>query len=358
VAVGTRHVTIVGVGIIGLSCARYLQRDGHQVTVLDGVGPGEGASKSNAGYISSSACIPVSTPGIVRRVPPMLVDPLAPLAIRWTYLPWLAPWLLRFVRAGSPDRVEAISVALAHLLRLVHASYRDLTEGSEAAVLLRPGGVLYTYETDESFAGAQWGLDLRCCRGIDFTVLHGDEVRQCEPAVSPSVQHGVLYPHTMFCVDPHALVRAFADDVSRARGEIVRATVLDIEMRPQGPRAVRTLAGRRSVDVLVIAAGAWSKRLVARVGHRVPLDTERGYVADLPRMAPMPQIAVLSGDHSVATTPMASGLRLSGTVELAGLRGRPNFAPGAQPRHCRATRVRRSQRQWGGLLDGIPSVDP
>jgi D-amino-acid dehydrogenase len=68
-AAGSRHVTIVGAGIVCLSCARYLQRDGHRVTVLDGAGPGDGASKSNAGYISSSACIAVSTPGIVRRVP-------------------------------------------------------------------------------------------------------------------------------------------------------------------------------------------------------------------------------------------------------------------------------------------------
>src|SRR6516165_11599398 len=172
----SRHVTVVGAGIVGISCALYLQRDGHAVTVLDPAGPGEGASKSNAGFLSSGSCVPISTPGILRRVPKMLLDPLAPLAIRWTYLPALTPWLIRFVQAGSPARVEAISVARARLLELAPKSYAALTAGNAAGRYVHSGGVLYTYETDGSFAAARTDLELRRRRGIDFNVAHGAEV--------------------------------------------------------------------------------------------------------------------------------------------------------------------------------------
>ncbi|MGH6928367.1 MAG: FAD-dependent oxidoreductase, partial [Dongiaceae bacterium] len=110
-----RHVAVVGAGIVGVCAALYLQRDGHRVTLIDRQGPGEGASKGNAAVIAAESCVPVATPGILWRVPGMLMDPLGPLAIRWRYLPKLAPWLWEFVKASSPARVEAISSALRPL---------------------------------------------------------------------------------------------------------------------------------------------------------------------------------------------------------------------------------------------------
>jgi D-amino-acid dehydrogenase len=318
-------VTVVGAGIVGISCALYLQRDGHAVTVLD-PSPGDGASKNNAGFISSGSCVPVSTPGILGRVPKMLLDPLAPLAIRWTYLPRLVPWLVRFVRAGAPARVEAISIALADLLKLAPESYAALVDGGPAGRYLRRGGVLYTYETDASLAEAQWSLDLRRRRGIEFEILHGAEMRRLEPALAPGVRHAVFYPKTMVCTDPRAMVAALGEAFTARGGELRRDAVTGIEMGPDGPRRLVAGGRQRDIDLLVIAAGAWSARLAARVGARVPLDTERGYVAVLPRPGVVPRMGLLSGDYSFALTPMDEGLRLAGTVELAGLAAPPNYS--------------------------------
>lgn len=321
-----RRVVVVGAGIVGISIALHLQRDGHAVTVLDPAGPAGGTSKTNAGMLLWSGCVPTSTPGILRRVPGMLLDPLGPLAIRWTYLPHIAPWLIRFVRAGAPARVEAISSALTRLLALAPESYETLTAGSSAARYIRSGGALYTYETDASLAGAQWGMELRRRRGIDFEILHGAELHRFEPALAPAVKHGVLYRGPKFCTNPGAMVSALAEDFTRRGGAFVREEVADIEMGPTCPRVVSTTDSRWEVDVVVVAAGAWSRRLAARAGARVPLDTERGYVADLPRPGAVPHIALLSGDYKFALTPMEAGLRLAGTDELAGLHAPPNYA--------------------------------
>jgi D-amino-acid dehydrogenase len=338
----SRHVTVVGAGIVGISCALYLQRDGHAVTVLDPAGPGEGASKSNAGFLSSGSCVPISTPGILRRVPKMLLDPLAPLAIRWTYLPALAPWLIRFVQAGSPARVEAISVALARLLELAPKSYAALTTGSAASRFVHPGGVLYTYETDGSFAEARPALELRRRRGIDFDIVQGAELRRLEPALAPSIKHGVFFPKTMFCSDPRGLVRALAEDFTSRGGQLIRDEVTAVEVDARGPSSLHTGGGRREVDVLVVAAGAWSRPLAERLAGHVPLETERGYVAVLPRPGVIPRIPLLSGDYSFAITPMEEGLRLAGTVELAGLRAPPNY-----------TRARRLVEAAGRVLGEV-----
>ena len=99
-----RHVTVVGAGIVGISCAIYLLREGHRVTVVDRNPPGEGCSQGNAGLFSSDSFIPLSTPGMLGQVPGWLLDPLGPLAIRWRHLPSMVPWLVRFVLANARRR--------------------------------------------------------------------------------------------------------------------------------------------------------------------------------------------------------------------------------------------------------------
>ena len=81
-------VAVIGAGVIGVCTALYLLRDGHRVTLIDRQGPGEGASFGNGSVISTESVIPVQTPGIIWKVPGMLMDPLGPLAVRWTYAHW------------------------------------------------------------------------------------------------------------------------------------------------------------------------------------------------------------------------------------------------------------------------------
>jgi D-amino-acid dehydrogenase len=104
-------VAVIGAGIVGMSAASYLQQDGHEVFVIEPKEPGEGASFGNAGCINPSSVVPMAMPGVLRNVPRWLSDPLGPLSIRWSYLPALMPWLIRFVRASQPERVKALLAA-------------------------------------------------------------------------------------------------------------------------------------------------------------------------------------------------------------------------------------------------------
>ena len=126
----TTKVTVIGAGIVGMACASYLQRDGHEVAVLDPVPPGESCSFGNAGGISPGAVVPLSMPGMLSQVPKWLLDPMGPLAVRPAYLPRLVPWLVRFWRAGSARRVEHISIALRALHRQTFECYDPAGQGS------------------------------------------------------------------------------------------------------------------------------------------------------------------------------------------------------------------------------------
>lgn len=270
-------VVVIGAGIVGIAAARWMQRDGHQVTVVDPAPPGEGASRGNAGCFSPSSIVPLSGPGMLRRVPGWLCDPSGPLAVRWRYLPRAAPWLLRFVRAGSAARVAHQAAALARLLAPVHDSLRTLLRDAGAAELARRDGSLIVYRTKTGWLAGQPAWALRRDNGITWEELESDALRALDPSLAPGLYRGVLLPGNGHAIDPHAMVVRLADAFVRDGGRLLRAPATGFDLAEDRLRAVTTPVGPVPCDAAVLAAGAQSRRLADLLGDRVPLETERGY---------------------------------------------------------------------------------
>ncbi len=321
----SNNVIVVGAGIVGVCCALNLLRDGHQVTLIDSRGPGEGTSFGNGSVLAVDSVVPVQTPGILWKVPGMLRDPLGPLALRWSYLPRLAPWLVRFVAASSPRRVEEVSRALAGLLDGAIEAYGPLIEMAGAQDMLRRHGWVCVYESEAGYERAVPMIDLQRRRGVAFQVLGAEELRQLEPALAPIFPRAVFYPDVAHTVNNFRLVQVLAEAFRRHGGTLRREEARDFEFGDKGPRAVLTDQGRLACDVVVVAAGAWSKPLAARLGSRPPLDTERGYHLHLPDPGVMPRLPIYSTWRGIVCTPLEHGLRLAGTVELGGLEAPPDW---------------------------------
>lgn len=333
-----QHIAVVGAGIIGVCCALYLLRDGHRVTLIDRQGPGEGASFGNGSVIGEDAVLPVATPGILTKVPKMLLDPLGPLAIRWRYLPRLLPWLFAFVSASSPTRVERISIALAGLLEGAIDAYKPLLEMTGDTEMIRRTGWIGPYETEAGFRKFEPLLEILRRRGVRFEVLAADELRQLEPKLAPIFARGIYYPDVSYSVNNFRMVQVLADGFRRAGGRWRQAAVEGFEIGPDGPKALRTAEGVEPFDQVVIAAGAWSKALTSQLGSRPPLETERGYHLTIPDPGVMPRMPVYSTERGIVTTPLDIGLRVAGTVELGGLQAPPNWQ--------RAEVLRRHAKRW------------
>ena len=324
---GPRQVAVIGAGIIGICCALYLQRDGHQVTVLDPQPPGEGCSRGNSGIFALVHCVPDSTPGLVWQVPGMMLDPLGPLIVRPSYLLKALPWLLRFLAASRRGPFEAGFAALYAMTQHALVAYQPLVESAGAQDMVRKQGWLLVFESDESFAKEKpYKVDMSSRAGIRLEVLDGKGARELEPALSPSIRHGVFYPEVAHSTDPFRFVQVLAEDFRRKGGTILAERVTGFEMGPRGPTVVHTEAGRHTPDSVVLAAGAYSKPLARMLGSRIPLDTERGYHAMLPDPRVSLKVPVMSGDFHCALTPMAEGLRVGGSVEFAGVHAAPNYA--------------------------------
>ena len=320
-----KRVAVVGAGTVGVCTALYLLREGYDVTLIDKGSPGSGCSFGNAGVIQVGACVPIATPGVLRSVPRMLLDPDQPLVLRWQYLISLAPYLLRFVAAASPKRVDQISHALASILQLSYNAYRPLIEMAAAQDLVRPTGELHVYETDAAYRSASFAYRLREERGVRLERLNPSQLRELEPSIAPIFRHAVYLLDSIKTADPFLLTSKLAEAFSRNGGSILQECVNDIHDRADGGIRVISDITSHEADAVVIATGAHSARWASKFGHFVPLNTERGYHLMLPNPGVELNVPVLSGDYRFALTSMIGGLRIAGTAELAKLDARPNY---------------------------------
>jgi len=321
-----QHFTVLGAGVVGLCCAVSLQRAGFSVTLVDRLDPGTGTSFGNAGLIQIDSVVPIATPGILRNVPGMLLDPKGPLVVRWRYLHRIAPWLVKFVRAARPDSVERISVALASLLDRSNDAWLELVAAANAQDVWRQSGELHVFRTKNAWDASRASDELRRRRGSALEELTVDEMRQLEPALSPDLYRGVFTPNANSITHPLHLSQRLFDLFRRNGGEFVKTNVTAVLNGVDGePAGLTTDGDTLPVDGLVIAAGAFSKPFAKSIGAPVPLDTERGYHLWLPEPGVEMRRPIVVGDHKFGIVPMTGGVRLVGTVEFGGLDLAPDW---------------------------------
>ena len=320
------HVTVIGAGIIGISCAVNLLRDGHTVTVVDRNDPGEGCSKGNAGVFSNDYYVPLSIPGMLSQVPRWLFDPLGPLAIRLNHLPEFLPWLIRFLRAGFPRSVEEICNALEPLLMSSLEEHQAIAKGTKAESLIRAHGCMYVYENEKILSRDSTSWNLRISRGMKFERLDTAQIREREPDLAPIYEIGYYLPDIGHTVEPMLLVKGLAEYFRKSGGIILKREVKDILAGPDGPKKLITDQGILDVNILVISAGAFSNQLTSMLGSPVPLQGERGYHATIANSGMNLNVPVIVSNHKFIATPMSTGIRFAGTAEFGGLYAEPNYA--------------------------------
>lgn len=339
-------MVIVGAGAVGVAAGLQLQLAGAQVTIIDRGPPGEGATYANGAVIGEEHVVPVATPGVLRQLPRMLLDAQSPLSLRWSYLPQLAPWLWHFLRSARWSEVERISKALRDLLDGCMGAFDPLLEVAGSGEMLRKTGWLGLYETKGGFEAYRRSLELQRRRGVRAEVIPAEELRQLEPALGDTDRFhaGIYYPDVGYAADGLGLVQSLARAFRQQGGRILREEVRDFALGTDGPEAVLTDRGRHACDRLVIAAGAHSRALTKRLGSDPPLDTERGYSLTLPSPGVRPRMPVYSTERGQVCTPIDAGLRLAGTVELAGLDAPPDWR--------RADLLLENARRWFPGLEG------
>ncbi len=323
---GSRAV-IVGAGIVGLCCAYHLLRTGFRVTIIDRALDDDRASNGNAGAIAIAEILPVPEPGIARRVPGFLCDPLGPLSIRLSYLPSLWPYLRHFLAAANVQDFRAGAKAMASLLATAMDDHEAILQSTGLSSLLYRQGGLFVYRSEAGRRFDESGWALRRELGIHAEPIGRTDIEFLEPALGPEAQCGYFTEDWAYYGDPMALCIGLLDYLRKAEVKIIAETVEGFELADEAsPSLIISNHERIAFDHLVIAAGAWSNKLSHQLGDPFPLESERGYNTTLPFPGVDVQHMITFAEDHFVTTPMDMGLRIGGAVEFAGLKAPPNYA--------------------------------
>ncbi len=355
-------VVVVGAGMVGVSCALYLQRSGCNVLLIDRDKPGSGATYGNACTISRYGCIPINQPTLPGKLPKLLLRKNQPLAVSWTYLPRMIPWLWQFLNHCRRNRSLQIAQSLASLLRYAEGAALSLFNSAHTQRLLKRQGLLSVYSSTRNYNIDEPNRHLRQqLLGHDLIELNRGEISELEPALSERYQHGYLYSQCLHLLDPQQMSQQLVEEFCHAGGEFISDDITTIG----APSADRLqLSGEQTVynaSQIVIAAGAWSRRFLTTPLESLPLDTERGYHVLFPDDGSTINRVIGLVDEGFFMAPMAHGLRAAGTVELAGLDAPAN----SKRTHYIETQTRlalpilgRSTSTWLGFRPTLPDSLP
>jgi D-amino-acid dehydrogenase len=222
-----KKITIIGAGIVGIATAAYLRRDGHEVTVIDRLPPGEYTSFGNAGILSPGSCVPIAMPGIMSKVPGYLTDPMGPLKVRWSYFPQALPWLFRFVTSTALRNVEKTADALISLLSQTFDAHGPLAQHANCSDIIRKTGYVVVYDTDQAYRKDALAWKLRRDRGVVCTEIDAAGIAKLVPALARNLRARRLS------------ARAGLRDQSRTADQNVRAAVPERRRRDPAARRAR-----------------------------------------------------------------------------------------------------------------------
>jgi len=321
----SKHCVVVGAGVIGAAIAYEQQKRGSQVTLIDADVPGSGASYGNMASIAVTEFMPVSRPSVWRQTPGWVLHPEGPIRVSPSYAPRLIPWFARFFWAGRPSKLRELEAQGAVLCHRSLADTEQLMAELGLSDDISSTGCLSLYASEAEFAADRERLDMLDRQGFGYEVLDSNALHDLEPEIADVIQKAVLLPDNRTVRDPYAIVTRLTEAFAGQGGEVLRGKVTGFE-RADRITAVLLEDGRKiTADQVILAAGAYTGRLSKQLGEPIPLETERGYHTQI-------NAPGISLDHSIIwpamafmVSPTAGGIRVGGTVEMAGLDAAPDW---------------------------------
>lgn len=322
-----KHVIVAGAGIVGVSTAIWLQREGYEVTLVDREGPAAGTSHGNAGVLASGAMIPVTMPGLLPKVPKMLLDPMQPLYLKFGYLPKLLPFLRQYLSYCTMDDVRSYAADMATLIGDSVEQHRHLAAGTGAEKFIQDNDFCFGYETKAAFdADAHW-WQIRKDNGFVVDVETAEEFAAHDPLYHGQFEMIARCKNHGQITDPGEYVKTLAQHFTNNGGHIQLATITGISVDKGKIHALESDQGPIRGDEFVLTTGVWTKALMESLGLAAPVESERGYHVEFLNPSAMPKSPMMVTTGKFVITPMQGRIRCAGVVEFGGTKAGPSAAP-------------------------------
>ena len=311
------EVAIIGAGIQGVCNALFLQKKGIDVTLFDKDEPGCAASYGNAGHFSPYASLQLNRSDVLSDVPAMLLGNRGPLALKWNYLFKMIPWFSKYIMCCSEKKMMHTAKYMHQILDISLDAYDELFEDINLDGLVEKKGIMYVWEK-KGIKSRKIEINIRKKLGVKQKILNTKEIHDLEPNLKPFYDGGVFYEYARHARNPKKIIEKLFKDFLKKGGKFNKTNINNINFKDQKPILI-TENDKLLFDKVVIACGAFSKKLTDKLDEKIPLDTERGYHIHFKNYSKLLSRPVVWADRGFGITPMEQGLRVVGTVEFGGL---------------------------------------
>ncbi|MBX3020651.1 MAG: FAD-dependent oxidoreductase [Bdellovibrionales bacterium] len=310
-------VLVVGGGIVGACVARELKAAGvADVLLVDKGDFGKGCSWGSAGWITPCFSMPLPQPGMLLKATKWMLDPTSPFRIKPELSLTLISWLLRFLRATTERKMlESIEV-LTEISKYSLNFYKQMADDASNDFTYAKKGLLLVSAEDRGVKAAKLEMNLMSVHGIPGQFMERDELLEFEPAFRSLLKGGVYFPEEAQA-EPFQAVGAVIEQYRKLGGQAISDTeVIDFKVEGGKITEVNTTQGRFKPDLVVMAAGTWSKELASKLGCTISLLGGKGYSMRIAGDFVKPKTPIMIVDRKIAITPYDNYVRLAGTLEL------------------------------------------
>lgn len=321
-------VLVLGAGVVGTTSAWYLNRAGHQVTVVDRQPvPGNETSFANGGQISVSHAEPWANPHVLPRVIKWLGKEDAPLLWRWRADPAQLAWGLRFLAECLPGRTRRNIAAIVAMSLYSRSCLRALRAELDLHYDHLERGILHFYTNEQEFAAAMQAAKVMREFGLDRETVDVEKCLEIEPALADARPHlvGGDYTRSDESGDAHKFTRALAEHAKAAGVGFCQNTTVHRSIHAGGKISgveVEDASGIRvlTADAYVVALGSYSPLLLKPLGITLPVYPAKGYSATLQLAdgAAAPTVSLTDDEYKLVYSRLGNRLRIAGTAEFNG----------------------------------------
>ena len=314
-----KNCIVVGGGIVGLSCAYYLQKEGHQVTVIDKSGLNEGASYVNAGYITPSHIIPLAAPGMMAKGIKYMFNSNSPFYMKPRLDKDFIKWTLAFNKSATQVNVEKAIPLIKDINLLSKELYTDLyNSGDLGEFQLEKNGLLMLYKTEKEGHHEREVAKRAGDLGLAVKELSLEELHNLQPNLNGDIIGAVHYECDAHTTPPEVMAKL--KSYLQQNGVIFKQheEVVDFKVNANKITSVVTTTTSYSGDEIIMASGSWSSKLSKKLGLKLLIEAGKGYRINVKRPTPVKLPAILM-EAKCAVTPMNGFTRFAGTMELSGI---------------------------------------
>jgi len=361
----SKHIGIIGGGIIGLSSAYYLIKSGHKVTIIDKGDLTDGCSFGNAGMIVPSHFIPLAAPGMISKGIRWMFRSTSPFYVKPRLNMNLVKWGYQFYKSSNKAHVERSAPVLRDISLLSRSLYAQLAKDLPFDFEYHERGLMMMYQTKETGEEEKETAHAANDLGIEARLLSPEEVQALEPDVKVNVRGGVYFPGDTH-MTPRKLVSGLIHHLKTLGVDfITSAEVTDVVMK--GRRIENVTAGghTHTFDEYILATGSWSGDVGEKFNLKIPMQAGKGYSFTLNDVAKNIRIPSILLEARVAVTPMGNTLRFGGTMEIGGINhdinsNRVRGIVDSIPKYFPEMKVEFPSNVWHGLRpcspDGLPFI--